>query len=161
MDLTAGEGVDIVLNSLSGEAIYKSIKCLSPYGRFVEIGKTDIYRNSKLGLQPFGNNLSYFGVDVDRLFKQKEQFSGELFQEAIDYFVENKFPVHPSVVFPISEIKDAFQFMAGARHIGKIIIGMDGELYRWPHQGRSALRTMRPICSPEDVQDLVLQWPIG
>jgi len=128
MELTGGEGVDIVLNSLSGEAIYKSIRCLSPYGRFVEIGKTDIYRNSKLGLQPFGNNLAYFGVDVDRLFKQKDQFSGELFQEAIDFFVDNKFPVHPSVVFPMSEIRDAFQFMAGARHIGKIVIHMEGEL---------------------------------
>ena len=128
MELTEGEGVDIVLNSLSGEAIFKSIRCLAPYGRFVEIGKTDIYRNSKLGLQPFGNNLSYFGVDVDRLFKQKEEFSGELFQESIDYFVDNKFPVHPSVVYPISEIKDAFQFMAGARHIGKIVIGMQGEV---------------------------------
>ncbi len=128
MELTNGEGVDIVLNSLSGEAIYKSIRCLSPYGRFVEIGKTDIYRNSKLGLQPFGNNLSYFGVDVDRLFKQKEEFSGELFHEAIDFFVENRFPVHPSVVFPMAEIRDAFQFMAGARHIGKIIISMEGEV---------------------------------
>ena len=128
MVLTSGTGVDIVLNSLSGEAIYKSIKCLSSYGRFVEIGKTDIYRNSKLGLKPFGNNLSYFGVDVDRLFKQREKFSGELFQEAIDFFVKNRFPAHPSVVFPMSEIKDAFQFMAGARHIGKIVIDMDGEL---------------------------------
>jgi NADPH:quinone reductase-like Zn-dependent oxidoreductase/surfactin synthase thioesterase subunit/NADP-dependent 3-hydroxy acid dehydrogenase YdfG/aryl carrier-like protein len=128
LELTGGEGVDIVLNSLSGEAIYKSIRCLAPYGRFVEIGKTDIYRNSKLGLQPFGNNLSYFGVDVDRLFKQKEQFSGELFQEAIDFFVENSFPVHPTEVFPMSKIRDAFQYMAGARHIGKIIINMEGEL---------------------------------
>jgi NADPH:quinone reductase-like Zn-dependent oxidoreductase/surfactin synthase thioesterase subunit/NADP-dependent 3-hydroxy acid dehydrogenase YdfG/aryl carrier-like protein len=128
MELTGGEGVDIVLNSLSGEAIYKSIRCLAPYGRFVEIGKTDIYRNSKLGLQPFGNNLSYFGVDVDRLFEQKAQFSGELFQEAIDYFVENKFQAHPTTVFPMSEVRDAFQFMAGARHIGKVIVDMEGEV---------------------------------
>ncbi|MBK6522727.1 MAG: zinc-binding dehydrogenase [Sphingobacteriaceae bacterium] len=85
MAKTKGKGVDVVLNSLSGEAILKSVKCLSAYGRFVEIGKTDIYRNSKLGLQPFGNNLTYFGVDVDRLFKQKEVFGGKLFQESIDY----------------------------------------------------------------------------
>ncbi len=128
MKLTDGEGVDIILNSLSGEAIYKSIRCLSSYGRFVEIGKTDIYRNSKLGLQPFGNNLSYFGVDVDRLFEQKAQFSGELFQEAIDYFVNNKFPAHPTTVFPMAQIKDAFQYMAGARHIGKIVVDMEGEV---------------------------------
>ncbi len=123
-----GRGIDVVLNSLSGEAIYKSIDCLAPYGRFVEIGKTDIYRNSKLGLQPFGNNLTYFGVDVDRLFKQKEKFSGELFQNSIDYFVKNKFQPHPVTVFPVGRLADAFQFMGGARHIGKIIISMEDKV---------------------------------
>ncbi len=128
MERTNGKGVDVVLNSLSGEAIYKSIRCLAAYGRFVEIGKTDIYRNSKLGLQPFGNNLTYFGVDVDRLFKQKELFGGKLFQKSIDFFVENKFPAHPIKVFPIAKLADAFQYMAAARHIGKIIVSMEGEV---------------------------------
>lgn len=128
MEKTNGYGVDVVLNSLSGEPIYKSVRCLAAYGRFIEIGKTDIYRNSKLGLQPFGNNLTYFGVDVDRLFKQKEIFGGRLFQESIDYFVENKFPAHPVKVFPIAKLADAFQYMAGARHIGKIIVAMEGEV---------------------------------
>ncbi|MBI3136505.1 MAG: SDR family NAD(P)-dependent oxidoreductase [Bacteroidetes bacterium] len=128
MEKTNGKGVDVVLNSLSGEAIFKSVRCLSAYGRFIEIGKTDIYRNSKLGLQPFGNNLSYFGVDVDRLFEQKKEFGGKLFQESIDYFVANKFPAHPVKVFPIEKLADAFQFMAGARHIGKVIVKMEGEV---------------------------------
>ncbi len=128
MARTDGKGVDVVLNSLSGEAIYKSLRCLAAYGRFVEIGKTDIYRNSKLGLQPFGNNLSYFGVDVDRLFKQKEHFGGRLFQESIDYYVDNKFPSHPTKVFPVSKLADAFRYMAAARHIGKIIVSMEGEV---------------------------------
>ncbi|MBK9193159.1 MAG: SDR family NAD(P)-dependent oxidoreductase [Crocinitomicaceae bacterium] len=128
MTKTNGKGVDVILNSLSGEAIYKSVRCLAAYGRFVEIGKTDIYRNSKLGLQPFGNNLSYFGVDVDRLFEQKKDFGGKLFQESIDYFVANKFPPHPVKVFPVEKIADAFQYMAGARHIGKIIVSMEGEV---------------------------------
>ncbi len=125
MEKTNDEGVDVVLNSLSGEAIFKSIRCLSPYGRFVEIGKTDIYRNSKLGLQPFGNNLTYFGVDVDRLFKQKAKFGGSLFQTSIDYFEEHGFKPHPVTVFPIAKLADAFQFMGGARHIGKIIVSMN------------------------------------
>jgi len=128
MEKTNGKGVDVVLNSLSGEAIFKSVRCLSAYGRFIEIGKTDIYRNSKLGLQPFGNNLTYFGVDVDRLFEQKKGFGGKLFQESIDYFVENKFAPHPVTVFPIGKLADAFQFMGGARHIGKVIVSMEGEV---------------------------------
>jgi acyl transferase domain-containing protein/NADPH:quinone reductase-like Zn-dependent oxidoreductase/surfactin synthase thioesterase subunit/ubiquinone/menaquinone biosynthesis C-methylase UbiE len=128
MKKTNDEGVDVVLNSLSGEAIFKSVKCLSAYGRFVEIGKTDIYRNSKLGLQPFGNNLTYFGVDVDRLFEQKKEFGGKLFQESMDFFVENKFEPHPVTVFPIGKLADAFQFMGGARHIGKVIVSMEGNV---------------------------------
>jgi acyl transferase domain-containing protein/NADPH:quinone reductase-like Zn-dependent oxidoreductase/surfactin synthase thioesterase subunit/NAD(P)-dependent dehydrogenase (short-subunit alcohol dehydrogenase family)/SAM-dependent methyltransferase/aryl carrier-like protein len=124
MEKTNGKGIDVVLNSLSGEAIFKSVRCLSAYGRFVEIGKTDIYRNSKLGLQPFGNNLSYFGVDVDRLFKQKPEFGGDLFQESIEFFVKNDFNPHPVTVFPIAKLADAFQFMGGARHIGKVIVSM-------------------------------------
>ncbi|MBK7130305.1 MAG: SDR family NAD(P)-dependent oxidoreductase [Crocinitomicaceae bacterium] len=128
MEKTNGKGVDVVLNSLSGEAIFKSVRCLSAYGRFVEIGKTDIYRNSKLGLQPFGNNLSYFGVDVDRLFEQKKEAGGKLFQQSIDYFVEHKFPAHPVQVFTIDKLADAFQFMAGARHIGKVIVKMEGDV---------------------------------
>jgi len=128
MDKTNGKGVDVVLNSLSGEAIFKSVRCLSAYGRFVEIGKTDIYRNSKLGLQPFGNNLTYFGVDVDRLFEQKKEFGGRLFQESIDYFVNNNFAPHPVTVFPVGKLADAFQFMGGARHIGKVIVSMEGDV---------------------------------
>jgi len=128
MEKTNGRGVDVVLNSLSGEAIFKSVRCLAAYGRFIEIGKTDIYRNSKLGLQPFGNNLTYFGVDVDRLFEQKKGFGGKLFQESIDYFVENKFKPHPVTTFPIGKLADAFQFMGGARHIGKVIVAMEGEV---------------------------------
>ncbi len=134
MEKTNGKGVDVVLNSLSGEAIFKSVRCLSAYGRFVEIGKTDIYRNSKLGLQPFGNNLSYFGVDVDRLFKQKADFGGNLFQESIDYFVENSFKPHPVTVFPIAKLADAFQFMGGARHIGKVIVSMEDKVDVLPQE---------------------------
>ena len=65
MQLTGGKGVDIVLNSLSGEYIPKSLSTLAPYGRFLEIGKTDIYLNRSLDLYPFYNNLSYFAIDLD------------------------------------------------------------------------------------------------
>src|SRR5262249_10529204 len=55
---TGGEGVDVVLNSLSGELINKSFNLLRDHGRFVELGKRDYYANNQLGLQPFLRNLS-------------------------------------------------------------------------------------------------------
>ena len=64
---TGGRGVDVVLNHLAGDFIPASISTLAPYGRFVEIGKRDIFANSKIGLAPFKNNLSFFAVDMDRI----------------------------------------------------------------------------------------------
>ena len=58
-EATAGRGVDIVLNSLTGRFIAQSLKCLAPFGRFIELGKSDIYRNSKLNLERLGENISY------------------------------------------------------------------------------------------------------
>ena len=71
MKITGGVGVDVVLNSLAGEAITKSLQCLRPFGRFLEIGKRDLYANSHIGLRPFRNNLSYFGIDADTLIVER------------------------------------------------------------------------------------------
>ena len=57
---TDGKGVDVVLNSLAGEAINLNLRVLKPFGRFLELGKRDFYENTKIGLRPFRNNISYF-----------------------------------------------------------------------------------------------------
>jgi len=124
MELTGGKGVDIVLNSLAGEAIPLSISVLSAYGRFIEIGKQDIYGNSKLGLRPFRNNLSFFAVDVDRMFRDRPDFARELFRELMKYFEEQTLHPLPHRVFPISKVRDAFHYMARALHIGKIVVSL-------------------------------------
>ncbi|MBA2681995.1 MAG: polyketide synthase dehydratase domain-containing protein, partial [Ktedonobacteraceae bacterium] len=59
LEITHGEGVDVVLNSLTGEAMARSLSILAPYGRFLEIGKKDIYQQGHLDLSPFKKGLSY------------------------------------------------------------------------------------------------------
>ena len=58
------------MNSLAGEAMIRSLDCVRPFGRFVELGKRDFYMNTHLGLRPFRRNLTYFGVDIDQLIVQ-------------------------------------------------------------------------------------------
>ena len=53
MEWTQGKGVDVILNALSGEALFKSWSLLAPNGRFIEIGKRDIGRISKLPMEVF------------------------------------------------------------------------------------------------------------
>jgi len=124
MQKTDGRGVDVVLNSLSGEFIQKSMSVLAPYGRFVEIGKTDIYNNSKLDLYPFRNNLSYFAVDLHKLAQERPGFAKGIFLKLADYFDKNIYHPGPTRIFPVTNARGAFRFMAQRKHIGKIVLTM-------------------------------------
>jgi len=53
---TGGAGVDVILNSLAGDAIPRNLRLLRPFGRMLELGKRDFYENSQVGLRPFRNN---------------------------------------------------------------------------------------------------------
>ncbi|MGY4331916.1 NADPH:quinone reductase-like Zn-dependent oxidoreductase/malonyl CoA-acyl carrier protein transacylase [Bradyrhizobium sp. LB7.2] len=64
---TAGYGVDIVLNSLTGASQRAGLELLATGGRFIEIGKKDIYGGTWLGLSPFKRNLSFFAVDLAQM----------------------------------------------------------------------------------------------
>ena len=124
-EITDGEGVDVVLNSIAGEAIHKGLSILRPYGRFVELGKRDFFANSKIGLQPFRNNIQFFGVDVDRLLIDRPSFCGQLFAELAPLLEQRVFVPLPHRVFPIARAAEAFRCMQHSRHIGKIVLAMD------------------------------------
>lgn len=143
MEATGGAGVDVVLNSLSGEAIAKSISVLGPQGRFVEIGKTDIAQGKSLNLAPFANSLSYFAVDIDRILDARPKYAAGLFQEAMRYFEQQDFRPAYSTVYPLSDIVKAFRDMAQARHIGKIVVSMDDDS-AWIQRTDLDLSIVRP-----------------
>jgi phthiocerol/phenolphthiocerol synthesis type-I polyketide synthase C len=124
-EITDGEGVDVVLNSIAGEAIHKGLSILRPYGRFIELGKRDFFANSKIGLQPFRNNVQFFGVDIDRLLIDRPALCGQLFDELAPLFEQRVFVPLPYRVFPIARAAEAFRCMQHSRHIGKIVLAMD------------------------------------
>ena len=62
---TQGQGIDLVLNSLSGELLHATWRCVSPFGKVVEIRKRDLVGFGKLDMKPFLTNRSYCCVDVD------------------------------------------------------------------------------------------------
>ncbi|MGQ4806992.1 Mycocerosic acid synthase-like polyketide synthase [Candidatus Entotheonellaceae bacterium PAL068K] len=133
MQRTGGEGVDLVLNSLAGEAIPKSLDILKPYGRFLEIGKRDIYQNSAIGLAPFKKNLAFFAIDLARMVEERPVFVATLFRDLMQRFADGTLKPLPLRVFPIGEAADAFRSMAQARHVGKIgVVLQDQEVRLLP-----------------------------
>ncbi|WP_374487357.1 SDR family NAD(P)-dependent oxidoreductase [Zoogloea sp.] len=122
---TGGEGVDVVLNSLAGEAMRRNLQILKPFGRFLELGKRDFFENTPVGLRPFKSNISYFGIDADQLLTGRPALAGKLFREVMALFHEGVLSPLPSRVFPASQVVDAFRAMQQARHIGKIVVSLE------------------------------------
>lgn len=127
--VTNGRGVDVVLNSLAGEAINRNLRVLKPFGRFLELGKRDFYQNTKIGLRPFRNNISYFGIDADQLMSERPQLTRRLFGEMMGLFRDGILSPLPYRVFDANEVVEAFRYMQQARQIGKIVV-----TYRMPIQ---------------------------
>jgi acyl transferase domain-containing protein/NADPH:quinone reductase-like Zn-dependent oxidoreductase/acyl carrier protein/NADP-dependent 3-hydroxy acid dehydrogenase YdfG len=123
---TGGEGVDVVLNSLAGEAIRRNLQVLRPFGRFLELGKRDFFENTPIGLRPFKDNISYFGIDADQLLIARPDLAGRVFREVMALFRSGVLSPLPVRAFPAERVVDAFRYMQQARQIGKVVVSFEG-----------------------------------
>ena len=117
-----GEGVAVVLNSLAGEAMERSISILRPFGRFVELGKRDYVANTHIGLRPFRRNLSYFGVDLDQLLIDEPATSKLLMRSVMRLFANGQLAPLPYRTFDASDTVEAFRLMQQSGHVGKLVV---------------------------------------
>lgn len=127
MAWTDGQGVDVVLNSLSGEALTRSLSVLAPYGRFIEIGKRDIDENSPLPMRPFNKNLTFAAIDLDRMLKDRRAYLLRLLREVCDKLSDGSLRRLPVTPFPAAETAEAFRHMAQARHMGKVVVTLQNQ----------------------------------
>ena len=81
------------------------------------MGKRDFYANSRIGLRPFRNNISYFGIDADQLIVKNPALSQKLFKEMFLLFDQGVLSPLPYRAFSADEIHDAFRYMQQSRHI--------------------------------------------
>src|SRR4029450_9716724 len=122
MDVTAGRGVDVVLNSLAGEAIPMGLSCLAEFGRFIEIGKRDIYQNTRIPLWPMRRNASFHVVAMDAVFSGDEQLASHLLQEIAELVEGGTISPLPFRSFPACRVDAAFRLMAQGKHVGKVVV---------------------------------------
>ncbi|MFH8367578.1 SDR family NAD(P)-dependent oxidoreductase [Streptomyces sp. NPDC018031] len=126
-ELTGGRGVDVVLNSLTGEALRRGLGLLAANGRFVEIGKQDVYRDSSLGLLALKHNRSFLAVDLERAFAEQFALIRRLFDEVLRGFERGEFTALPVTCFDYPAADAAFAHMAQARHTGKVVLRPTGD----------------------------------
>ncbi|GAA0463438.1 type I polyketide synthase [Streptomyces stramineus] len=123
-EITGGRGVDVVLNSLAGEAISRGLEALRPGGRFVELGKRDIHDNMPLRLRPFSRNIAFFGVDLIQLLHDPELAAAQ-FAEVAALVRRGCYRPLLHSVHPAARVAEAFRLMQHSRHIGKVVVSFD------------------------------------
>ncbi len=124
MARTNGEGVDVVLNSLAGDLMVRSLSLLAPYGRFLELGKRDLYENRRVGLWPFRKGAAYIPVDLAGLALARPAQFHEIWREFAEEMAAGVWQPLRHQVYPIREAVNAFREMARGKHIGKIVLSM-------------------------------------
>ncbi|KAI1209352.1 fatty acid synthase S-acetyltransferase [Annulohypoxylon truncatum] len=121
---TRGAGVDLVLNSLSGELLHATWTCVAEFGSMVEIGKRDLIGNGKLDMNAFLANRSYCCVDIDQLWK-KPALMTRLIRSTMEFYEKGlTTSIQPLKIFPATEAADAFRYMQKGQHIGRIGISL-------------------------------------
>lgn len=124
MTETEGRGVDYVLNSLAGEKLLTSVKCLAKNGHFLEIGKYDLENDTKLGLSHFLHEISFHSIMLDALIwtaesEVKNRVSIKRMINDMNTGVVK--PLHYKV-FPASEVETAFRYLGSGKHVGKVLV---------------------------------------
>jgi NADPH:quinone reductase-like Zn-dependent oxidoreductase len=125
--LTKGRGVDVVLNSLSGEALVASWECVAPYGRFIEIGIKDILAHNTLPMFQFARNVSFSAVDLAAIMVERPHLLQNAMKAVIDLIgkgtMHAAMPLH---IHPASEVEQAFRYMQSGKNTGKTVVELKG-----------------------------------
>ena len=137
LDITNGAGVDIVLNSLPGEAIRAGMQILAPGGRFIELGKKDVFADASVGLAALARSGSFSVVDVDLNMRLQPKRYRECLHQILQHAAAGELAPLPVTEFAFADAIDAFRLMASGGHTGKIVISI-------PQSGSIAALAPRP-----------------
>ncbi|KAF6239178.1 hypothetical protein HO173_002439 [Letharia columbiana] len=120
--------VDVLLNSIAGESLQASWRCIAPLVRFVEISKADSVQNSYLEVKRFLGSETFAGVDLTVVAKYEPDISIKLLTDVLELYRTSAIEaVSPITSFAMSELQIAMRLMQGGKHMGKIIIRSHGD----------------------------------
>ena len=163
---TQGRGVDVVINSLAGEALRASWEIIAPNGRFIEVGKKDIYNLGALPMFPFAKMATFSSVDLACLFQQSPQIIGKLFSTVLEMYLAGQISEpSPLRIFKGSEIGQAFRMMQNGKSHGKLIIEFNDDdmipvsyLYRLYNRFLELTSLVRlPLVGSQNISSATMQ----
>ncbi|KMU72582.1 lovastatin nonaketide synthase [Coccidioides immitis RMSCC 3703] len=126
--LTGNTGVDVVLNSLSREALRRSWECVAPFGRFIEIGKKDLVAGGKLDMSPFVHNIMFAGVDLLALAEHRPKVVQQVLKRTMQLWTERKIiGARPNTALSYAQLEEGLRMLQSGKHTGKIVFAPNAE----------------------------------
>ncbi|WP_328958718.1 type I polyketide synthase [Kitasatospora purpeofusca] len=119
---TGGRGVDVVLNSLTGAAIPLGLEVLAEGGRFVEVGKADIYGGRTLALDAFRKGIGLASLDLAGVIARRPALFTRLFAEVWERVEAGELAPLPVLSYPFARAAEALREMSHGHHIGKFVL---------------------------------------
>jgi KR domain/Zinc-binding dehydrogenase len=138
---TNGKGVDVVLNSLTGDLLHAGWRCCASFGRFVEIGKLDLTGGGKLEMDQFLKNVTFTAFDMSNLYNTDNPAHhalwARLLADVLQFYREKKIvKIEPLKVFDVSEATQALRYFSSRNRMGKVAINLEND--------KSVLRVQPP-----------------
>ncbi|MFE0021019.1 SDR family NAD(P)-dependent oxidoreductase [Amycolatopsis sp. NPDC059021] len=127
LDWTGGAGVDVVLNSLPGTMIDHSLRAMSTFGRFVELGKPGDVADHAVRLASTRRALSFHSFDYDQMMALRPGDVRACMQAVAELCEQKAIAPLPVAEWPAADAAEAFRAMASPEHRGKIVLRMADE----------------------------------
>ncbi|KAF2490207.1 hypothetical protein BU16DRAFT_470125 [Lophium mytilinum] len=126
MRMTNGKGVNVVLNSLAGEALRRTWDCIAYFGRFLEIGKRDILSNGRLEMFQFSKSVMFASCDLETVIKLDKPLSERLLEDTVALWNKKVIGVTtPFTTYNFGELESSFRLLQSGKHIGKVVLTSD------------------------------------
>ncbi|KAI0401620.1 reducing type I polyketide synthase 10 [Xylaria palmicola] len=127
---TDGRGVDVIVNSLTGDQLHATWKCAAQFGRFVEIGKLDLSTAGRLEMDQFLKNTTFTAFDLSYLYSSADdrmhRIWNRLLAEAMELYRAGKVrAIEPLQVFDVAEATQAFRSFSSRARMGRIAINLE------------------------------------
>ncbi|WP_437112630.1 SDR family NAD(P)-dependent oxidoreductase [Streptomyces hydrogenans] len=116
-EATGGAGVDVVLNSLTGEFVDASLRLLGPGGRFVEMGIADLRDPEEVAAARPG--VAYHPFE---LLDMDPDTVGAVLASVRELFARGVLEPLPVTTWDVARAPEAFRHFAQARHVGKVVL---------------------------------------
>lgn len=141
--ITKGLGVDVVINSVAGDAMQQGLDLLAPGGRYVEIAMMALRTATQLDLSRLVDNQSFHSIDLRRYMAMYPERARRAMQEMAQTLATGQIKPVIARTFAFEETAQAYAFMEQRKHVGRIVVQV-------------AQADLAPVTATREVGDIAM-----